>query len=336
MNMTKAPRRPRVEILVVIAALFVLSQSGCAPTYPKEIVDEAIVQLCREEYKIDVKVKILGKTVGVYIPLEGLFDMTLNISKEASDKINDVLLSVSRVTLSTDAPLDFYIVIAQDPMLPEIEVVLLRYVVDLKMLHYDQISRGEFGKRMIISIKLTPQAQKEKVLRDVFSRLNIEEADNLISEYLSASEVMTIGDIGYWNDTFFMKDIEMGEFLAMQIADRIKLMLIRHPSLKEIFKLNSIKGDFLREMGRNLFRFSFEVAPLDMTVIIMPDDYYDAILNIWLGETAEVLHGYKFDDFWNVEIVNSNNNQVLYATPEELEDFRKKKIKLEEFRRWYK
>ena len=166
----RRPRSPRNRLLAA-AALIVLLQAGCGPTYPKAVLDKAIVQLCREEYNVEVKVEITGNTVGVYIPIENLFDPTLNISKEAAKKINDVILSVSRVALSTDAEVNFYIVIAQDPILPEIEVVLIRYVRDLKMLHFDQISRGEFVKRMVIGIKLTPQAQKEKVLRSVFSRL---------------------------------------------------------------------------------------------------------------------------------------------------------------------
>lgn len=324
------------RILTAFTILYALSQTGCAPTYPKEIVDKAVIQLCREEYDIEVKVKIMGNTLGVYLPIEGLFNATLNISREAAERINDVLLSVSRVTLSTDAPLDFYIVIAQEPLLPEIEVVLIRYVRDIKMLHYGRISRGEFGKRMIIDIKLTPQAQKEKVLRDIFSRLNAEDADNLIEEYLKNSEVTGIGDIGYWNDTFFMKEIHMGEFLSLQIADRLKAEFVTTSSLRESLNLNLIRGEFLEEGGKSFFRFSFDIVPANTLAPFMGEEDLSAIYDMILNIAVNVLHGYKFEDFWNIEIVNSNNNQVLFATFDELEEFRKKTIKKEEFRRWYR
>lgn len=326
--MTKAPRKnPRAKLLIAALLLCALSYAGCGPTYPKEIVDKAVVQLCREEYKIDVKVKIVANTVGVYLPIEGLFDNTLNITKEAADKINDVLLSVSRVTLSSDAPLDFYIVVAQDPVLPEVEVVLIRYVKDLKMLHYDQISRGEFAKRMLIDIKLTPQAQKEKVLRDIFGRLKIEGADDLINEYLRSAEVTSIGDIGYWNGAFFIKAIGMAEFLAMQTADRAKVRFVEDPKLRGRFKLNSIKGEYLSDLGKNFFRFDFEVEG---------EGGAEAMRGVMLEEAAAVLRGYKFDAFSNVEIVDTKTREVLFANSEELENFRKRKMKLEEFRRWYR
>lgn len=342
MNMTRATRikrqSPRVKVLIGVIVLYVLSQTGCAPTYPKEMLDQAVVQLCREEYGLDVKVKIINSTIGVYIPIEGLFGPTLTITKEAAEKINDVILSTSRVTLSTDAPLKFYIVVAQDPMLPEIEVVLIRYVNDIKMLHFDRISRGEFTKRMIVNIKLTPQAQREKALRSVFGRLNItsQDVDDLIREYLNTSEVSNIGDVGYWQDTFYIKDIYMGEFLALQIADRVKAKFAIDASLKERFKLSLIKGEFLEEGGKLFFRFTFDSAPIETASLLGPDEELDTIYSNILDVITTVIHGYKFEDFWNIEIENAGDNQVLFATRDELESFRNRKMKQEEFRRWYK
>ncbi len=333
-----ARKRPAdILICAFFAVAMALSHTGCGPTYPKDMVDEAIVQLCREEYGVDVKVKIIGNTVGVYIPISGLFDNTLNISKEAAKQVNDVILSVSRVTLSTDADLDYYIVIAQDPMLPEIEVVLMRYVMDVKMLHYDQISRGEFVKRMIVAVKLTPQAQKEKVLRNIFGRLNIEEAGQLIEEYLQTSEVASLGDIGYWQDTFYIKDINMSEFLALQIADRAKAAFNGTEGLRDDFKLTNITGEFLTESGKRFFRFSFQIEPVeDPSGLMSQAEAEDRLNTMLLKEASDVFKGYKFYDFWNIEIVNLRTKMVMFATSEELKEFDKDKIKKEELRQWYR
>lgn len=322
--------------IAIFAVLAVLLQSGCGPSYPKEIVDEALIRMCREEYKTDVKVKIVGNTVGIYLPISGLLEATLNISEKAADKINDVMLSASRVALSTNAPLDFYILIAQDPLLPEIEVVLIRYVGDLKMLHYSGISRGEFGKRMIIDMKLTPQAQKEKVLRDIFSRLNIDEPDDLIREYLKIGDVVSIGDIGYWNNTFFMKDIGMGEFLGLQIADRIKAKFAKEIVFEGSLKLNSINGEYLEEGGKAFFRVSFDIVPSENPAGLVSGGDFDKIYAAALDEAAAVTHGYKFNDFWNIEILNISDDQVLFAAKDELEEYRTKKMELDDFRRWYR
>lgn len=337
--MNMAPRkRPRLNLqaAIILSILCVLSQPGCGPTYPKEFVDEAVMQLCREEYKTEVKVEIAGNSIGVYIPIEDLFAATLSISEKAAKKINDVILSVSRVTLSTDAAINFYIVIAQDPKFPEIEVVLIRYVKDLKMLHYSQISRGEFSKRMLVDIKLTPQIQKEKVLREVFGRLKIEGADELVEEYLRETEVTTIGDIGYWNNTFYIKDINLSEFLALQIADRTKAQFLSVPDLRENLRLNSIKGEFLHEGGKTFFNFSFDITPIDTLDLYVSEDARDNMFSIMVKAAADTLHGYKFKDYWNIEVKSINDNQVLFATQEELEGFRKNKVRLEDLRRWYK
>jgi len=110
--------------------------SGCGQTYPKAKIPEAIVGLCKKEYNANVDVKTTGTTVAVYIPVENLFGGELNLDSAASKKIGDVIMGVSRITLSTDAKFNFYIIIAQDPKMPEIEVVYVRYVDDLKRFFY--------------------------------------------------------------------------------------------------------------------------------------------------------------------------------------------------------
>ena len=68
-------------------------------------------------------------------------------------------------------------------------------------------------------------------------------------------------------------------------------------------------------------------------------EYIDAdsmVCDIVLKEVADVMHGYKFSDFWNIEIINTKDNKIVLAVEEELESFRKNKIKKEELRQWYR
>ncbi|MCX5706346.1 MAG: hypothetical protein NTW13_01525, partial [Candidatus Omnitrophica bacterium] len=59
--------------------------SGCSsstqPTYLKENIDQAIRNICKKEYKMDVKSRLVGSTLWVYLPLEDLVTKT-----EESDK----------------------------------------------------------------------------------------------------------------------------------------------------------------------------------------------------------------------------------------------------------
>ncbi len=60
-----------LNLLVVVSLL-----SGCTsstvPTYLKENLDQAIQDICKTEYNIEVKVRLVGKTLWIYLPLEDI------------------------------------------------------------------------------------------------------------------------------------------------------------------------------------------------------------------------------------------------------------------------
>jgi hypothetical protein len=68
----KSPANHALSLIVVVSLL-----SGCTsstkPTYPKEKLTAAIQDVCKNEYKIDVKATLAGSTLYVYVPLEDLF-----------------------------------------------------------------------------------------------------------------------------------------------------------------------------------------------------------------------------------------------------------------------
>lgn len=60
-----------------LSLLVVISFTGCTfstkPTYVTRNIEENITNICKKEYIIDVKVKLIGKTLWVYLPLENIF-----------------------------------------------------------------------------------------------------------------------------------------------------------------------------------------------------------------------------------------------------------------------
>ncbi len=62
------------SILLIIFFSFLGCSSSAAPTYIKENIDKAIQDICKKEYKLDVKSKLIGKTAWVYFPVEGLLE----------------------------------------------------------------------------------------------------------------------------------------------------------------------------------------------------------------------------------------------------------------------
>jgi len=159
----------------VLAIFLILSGlSACdKPTYPTGKIEESVLKLCKDEYKLDnVKVKIAGSTMGVYIPIEGLVDPDLKLNQKAGEKIEDVALSIHRVTTSTDMPLKFYILTARDTKIPGAEFILTGFIYDVVRVRLFDISRGEYFQRILRDFRFNPAIAGEKKVREFFDALN--------------------------------------------------------------------------------------------------------------------------------------------------------------------
>ena len=304
--------------------------AGCMPTYPKENLTESIVQVCKKEYDIDVKAEIVGKTVAIYLPLENLMDFTFALTKGASEKINDVILSVSRVVLSTDADVDFYCIIAHDVRIPEIQVIIIKSTNDVKRLLLNDISRGEYGKRLLIDIRLNPQSQKERSVQEVFRKMDLDPQwqEQVMNDFFR-SEPAAMGDIGYWNGRFYMKDITLPEFLAEQMASRLKIEFKENKDLADNFLLKASKGAYKSKADEHYFQLEILAEPRwfeDLDDRPMTDKVLAAALRV----AAYVVHAYRFEEFNYVEIDSMHDGRVLRVSKGMLEDFRRKKIAFEE------
>lgn len=307
-----------------------MSSAGCSPTYPKEKLKESIIRLCKNEYKVDVKVRTAGKTAAIYIPLENLMDFTFALTLSATEKLNDVIMSVTRVVLSTDADYDFYCIIAHDVRIPEIQVIIIKYVDDVKRVFLGDISRGEFGKRMIVDMRLNPQSQKERSITEIFQKMNLDPKwqDQVMNDFFR-SEPTGLGDIGYWSGRFYIKDITLPEFLAEQIAGRIKMELREDKTLTEAFLLKSVKGIYYSGSLGQYFKIEVlaDRRSYDESNSSRP---YDALIKEVLKVASDVVHGYSFKAFDYVEVVNQANGNSAKVSKDDLEKLRMNKIKFEE------
>jgi hypothetical protein len=324
--------RPQVITLVslVSCVLCLVSLIGCTATYPQDKIKECIIRICKQEYKSDVLVETVGKTMVIYLPLSDLMDFSFALTKTASEKVNDVIFSAARVALSTDARIDFYCVIAHDVKMPELQIIIIKNVEDVKRLFANDISRGEYMKRMLIDLRWSPQAKKEQVIKEIFSKMNLDPKwqDQVMADFFR-SEPTSLGDIGYWDNKFYIKDITLAEFLAEQIANRVKLEFREDKNLKEGFLLKSAKGLYASNRGKRLFRLEvLAERSADATTGTIEDS--DNIFKTVLSIAAQVIHGYRFKDYDGVEVIDQKEGRSIEVDPEELEAFRTKKLKLSE------
>lgn len=318
----------RKYFLFLVAGCFLLATilTGCAPTYPKEKFADSIVRVCKREYKLDVKVGTMGKTVAIYVPLQELWDMTFALTKRAGEEINDVILTVSRVALSTDANYDFYVVIAHDVRIPEIQIIIIKSVDDVKRFMLNDISRGEFSKRMLIDKRINPQAKKEHAVKEVFEKMGLDKKwqDTVMNDFFRAQPA-ALGDIGYWNERFYIKDIVLPEFLAEQIANRVRMDFFEDKALSETIVIKSAKGTYVTEGGKHHFQIEVLAEPKSFAQLGSAE-MVNSVFKKSLEVAIHVLHGYQFKDYEYIEIIDETSGKSFKAAKEAAEKFRTKKL----------
>lgn len=317
-------------LLLATGTWLLAATSGCTPTYPKEKFKESILRVCKNEYKLDVKVETVGKTIAIYVPLGNLLDFNFGITKKASEEINDVILSVSRVALSSDAQYDFYCVIAHDVKIPEIQIVIIKSVDDVKRFMLNDISRGEYSKRMLVDIRINPQAQKEKAIKEVFQKMSLDRKwqEDVMNDFFRA-EPTVLGDIGYWNGRFYIKDVSLPEFLAEQIANRIRFAFRENKKLDDFFSIKASKGYYNAKSEKKYFRFEVMAEPKWLKEA-GKEEVSGKVFEETLKVASLVLRGYHFEDFDYIEILNQFDGSILKVSKNSLEEFRKKKMTFED------
>ncbi|MFH1847798.1 MAG: hypothetical protein ABH825_01105 [Candidatus Omnitrophota bacterium] len=321
-----------LRLCAVCCALSLLA--GCGPTYPKGTVPESIKKICKKEYDVEVEVKIEGRTLAVYLPAKELFDAVFNLGQEASKKINNVILGISRVALSTDQKVDFYILIAQDPEMPEIEIVYIRYVDDVKRFLLGDVSRDDYGRRAVIALKTPTYAERERILRELFEKLNLKDSEELVKEYIEEKPVSTMGEIGYWDGKFYLKEIEMGEFLAKQIEDKIKISFSSSKELARWFEVKSARGEYSALPEGGMFNFKVDLTPrvaglyMESGIELGAQERKREVFRELMRVTGKTLRAYRFDDFKGIYFSTTYGD--LSVDREDAEAFRKKEIGIDD------
>ena len=275
-------------VIIVAAAI-----TSCSPTYPREKMVEGVKKLCKKEYGVDVDVKVEGKTLGVRIPLKGLFDKeTLQISPKALERIDGVMLSVSRVALSSDRSIEFYIVITNDQDVPGAELVITRYVPDLRRYVFGDISRDEFTKRMVFDVRFNPQ-----------------------------------GIIDNWLGGFSLKDTKLDEFICEQASRRISDEFRDNSMLAGKFSIASCQGI----LEGKVFKFDTEIsrAGLPMSELIHGKAWHDGVLEVCLRNISHVIYIYDFNAFETIRVYNKFDNKSIEIARKDINKWRKRKVKIE-------
>ena len=196
-----SPRRHVfIRCCVVLAAA--LTASACGPSYPKAQVAQAVVDLCRREYRMEVQAALQDSTIAVFFKAPHLFEHPVTVTPDTDpqrltqqlkfsagglEQLQRVALVVRRGILSTDAPIEFYVVVIRDADGGQVELHWLGHILDLKRLNAYDISQGDFLKyRAVIYFRPVATQLARRTVESLFEDLRQRAPVPVISRHFSS------------------------------------------------------------------------------------------------------------------------------------------------------
>ncbi len=264
--------------------MFLIVSSACGrATYPKEKVAAGIKEICEKEYNVqNVEVKFNGKTIGVFLPLKKLFTSDIKKallsgnaanfqslfepSPEAMEQVEDVFFAISRVLLSSDEEISFYVLEATDVESTGLQLVLTGYVPDVRRVRLWDISRSEYRKRVLHELKHNRAVIWHKTIRRMFQKAPTSNAEELAELYFAAPPELESVSSLFHN---FLTTLEQKQNLNVEIEDIRSHALgenqaLVYAKLKETYESNPLtsKSDFLYPSGAEL-EYIFALTPMN-------------------------------------------------------------------------
>ena len=190
---------------------------------------------------------------------------------------------------------------------------------------YRNISRSESFKRTLFTINLTPQAKKERSIEKVFDKLAVEdETRQKVLDEFFRSPPTKLSDMGYWKGNFYLKEITMGEFLAAQIANRIKIDFRADKNLMKLFDYKVAEGAYTSTGGSKSFLIKFKIAPQSGAgdAASLREKKIREIVHI----ANKVVYGYKFKKFDFLVLEDQLENAKLKVSEKDVYNFGKKRL----------
>jgi hypothetical protein len=146
-------RRPAL----FLACLFtVLGIAACddKPTFTRDQVTGAIQQFMKED-GVDASAHLVDHTLGVQMSYAGSLRQTgaqLELGDEFEEAVRKALTTIHRVLLSTDAEVEFYVLLLSDPDAPGAYLTMVRYMDDIRRANASMLDPAEMFARTIFEL----------------------------------------------------------------------------------------------------------------------------------------------------------------------------------------
>jgi flagellar biosynthesis regulator FlaF len=170
-------------------------------------MDRHIEDVCRKEYRLNVKAWNFPQTIWVYVPLDDLLTDSNDFSETGRNALRKVFLILRRMLLSIDKRPTFYAVVFSDIKKKGADVYFIGHTQDMVEMEANLISMGQWRQREIFITHMNRQALNDK-------------AGEHIGRY----------------------DLTMGEFIAGLVHQRLDVIF--NGQYKENFKINALDAYF--------------------------------------------------------------------------------------------
>ena len=134
---------------ILFFIIFTVSCNPTKPTYSKEEIKKHIIELCKKEFNIDVKVWHKEDTIWVYAPFKDILDKKgTNYKEDISKNVRRIFMVLGRIILSMEDRPKFYCFVVSD-IKNGIDVYYVWAIADYVKFLFGYISQGEFNERQV-------------------------------------------------------------------------------------------------------------------------------------------------------------------------------------------
>ncbi|MDP3723888.1 MAG: hypothetical protein Q8R91_10425 [Candidatus Omnitrophota bacterium] len=206
----RSPRDPLRGLVGLLLCAGLGGGCNSQPTYPKERLAESLQRLLTQEH-LNASVRFVEHTVAVQYEYPGALIQIdahqFGVGPAFDEAIRKVLFPLHRVLLSSDAPVDFYVLLMSDPKFPGAYLTMVRYLDDVRRANANMLDTPEMFARTLFELNLVD------------------------------SRPLTL-------DQYLPRDILMEEFLSWQLARRIQAKLTEELYAAGVAEVGRCAGEF--------------------------------------------------------------------------------------------
>ena len=191
------------------AALLLATGCSSSPTYRKEHLANSLQGLFAAEH-LQTSVRFLDHTLAVQLQYPGALRQdgdAITIGPAFDEVLRKVLPGMHRVLLSTDADVQFYVLLVSDPATPRAYLTMVRYMDDVRRANANMLDTPEMFSRTVFDLKY------------------------------AGERPVTI-------EQYVPRDIQMEEFLSWQLARRIQTSLAQELQVAGLADVGPCGGEF--------------------------------------------------------------------------------------------